>query len=581
MTNESDLDLDLDLDAWRDRVLSRVLRIVVVVAAVAALGGIALSIRERVYAIAVFDALAWIGLLAISRGRMAYRLRALAMVGLNFIVGVVILGVLGPSGAGHLWLIGAPITAALLLGRRGFVAALAASELTLVGFGLAAWAFNPWPAFPAGLLWWILVTASVAFVSLLVGLPTLELLDGLEASLGVRARARDLARKREREQSALRAQFELLFAESPAALMLVDPSGMVVRRNVQAQRLFGFGERESAPLEALLGPQALAAAGKLCEDSSREQPTDRPSAPAFDETIEGRSLSGRTLMVATRITAIRLEDRTHALVGAVDVSERVAAQTALQHALGEKVTLLQEVHHRVKNNLQVVSSLLGLQADRGTSREAREALIESTHRVRTMALIHQQLYAGESFSRIEFGAYARTLVSELCAALDPNARITFELAPVELVLANALPCGLILNELVTNSLKHGRSPDGLCRITVSVQQVDGRLALEVRDEGAGLSSPWREVKRRSLGGSIIDALVRQLRATLEVDSSPAGARFRLSASTEPDEGPRLSRPATLPEARAAAPSVRGEAPPASAQDERPHDGTDRAASKTL
>ena len=125
------------------------------------------------------------------------------------------------------------------------------------------------------------------------------------------------------------------------------------------------------------------------------------------------------------------------------------------------------------------------------------------------------------------------------AALDPNARVTLEFERVELMLANALPCGLILNELVSNTLKHGRSEDGVCRIHVIVGPHEAGFVLEVRDQGAGLPAPWREMTRRSLGGNIIAALVRQLRATLHVDAGPeGGARFRLVVPMEPEEGPR-------------------------------------------
>jgi two-component sensor histidine kinase len=574
MTPESDL--DLDLDAWRARVLARILRVVVAFAGLAALGGIALSIKTGVYFVAVFDACAWLAMLTVWRAEMTYRVRAGSLVGLTFLVGVVILAVLGPAGAGHLWLIGAPISAALLLGRRGFITSLTASGVAILAFAVVARWLNPWPRSPVDLLWWILVACSIASVALLVGLPTLELLDGIERSLAVRARARDDAQRREREQTALRTQFELLFAESPAALMLVDPAGIIVRHNVLAQRLFELEPSTDVSIERLLGPQARAAAARVCESTAD---VERPSVPAYDETIEGRSASDRPLTVAVRISAIRIEGRTHALVGAVDVGERVAAQHALQRALGEKVTLLQEVHHRVKNNLQIVSSLLGLQADRVPIPQAREALIESTHRVRTMALIHQQLYGGEDFSRVEFGSYARTLVEELRAALAPNARVTFELEPVELVLANALPCGLILNELVTNALKHGRSEDGVCRIAVSVRTDEGRLSLEVRDEGPGLSTPWRELKRRSLGGSIIDALVRQLRATFEAGTRPSGgARFRLRAPTDPDEpSPSVRTPARPAADRASREAIaHGESAP---RGEPSHDGSPRTASK--
>ncbi len=527
------LDLDLDLDAWRDRVLSRILRSVVVVAGIATAGGIALSLQHGMYGVAVFDAVAWLAMVGVWRGTLPYRARAFAIVAIVFLVGVVILGIVGPVGVGHLWLIGAPLTAALLSGRTAFFLWLTGAELALFAFALASRTLNPWPQAPVDGVWWILVMSSVASIALLVGLPMLELLRGLDETLAVRARARDLAQEREREEATLRAQFELLFAESPAALLLVDPSGAVVRHNVLAQQLFDLEAGEPAHLAALLGAQAQDAARRMQEAPALAD------VPAFDETLDGTSLSGRRVVAATRIRRIQIGEVMHVLVGAVDISERVAAQQALQNALAEKVTLLQEVHHRVKNNLQIVSSLLGLQADAVGSPEARKVLLDSTYRIRTMALIHQQLYDGEHFTRIDFDGYARVLLGELCAALDPNARVTLEFERVELMLANALPCGLILNELVSNTLKHGRSEDGVCRIHVIVGPHEAGFVLEVRDQGAGLPAPWREMTRRSLGGNIIAALVRQLRATLHVDAGPeGGARFRLVVPMEPEEVPR-------------------------------------------
>ncbi len=462
---------------------------------------------------------------------------------LLFAVGVVVLGVIGPTSAGHIWLTSAPITAALLSGRRAFLAWLAASEAALLAFSAVTAFTHPWAGVPVGGLWWALLVFSVASVSLLVALPTLELLDGLDQSLGVRAEARALAERRERDEATLRAQFELLFTQSPAALLVVDADGMVVRHNVLATRLFALDV--PVRLADLLDADAVAAAARICADDGVDRPdwseadrwdADRSGltdAPAFDGTVAGRTARGQAVTVAARIGAIRLGGRVHALVGAVDIGERVAAEEALQAAFVEKVTLLQEVHHRVKNNLQIVSSLLGLQADRVSSVEAQQALLESARRIRTMALIHQQLYSGDTFARIEFGGYARTLVGELVAALAPGARVTLNLEPVDLALASALPCGLIVNEIVTNALKHGRAADSACVLTVVVSPGEGGVVVEVRDEGPGLSAPWRELERRSLGGRIISALVRQLRATLTVDANPGGgARFRLVAPIE-------------------------------------------------
>ena len=194
---------------------------------------------------------------------------------------------------------------------------------------------------------------------------------------------------------------------------------------------------------------------------------------------------------------------------------------ALRNALTEKELLLKEVHHRVKNNLQIISSLLNIQRDQSQSLESREHLEESASRVRAMALIHQQLYASSSLARVDFNEYARALATQLRALLSPQAQFLFDGSSVELPVDTAVPCGLILNELVTNALKYGVSADGSCKVHVEVGQHDDFLLLVVKDEGPGLATDATPTSPTTLGFQLIQGLSRQIRATCELGSIDA------------------------------------------------------------
>ncbi len=229
------------------------------------------------------------------------------------------------------------------------------------------------------------------------------------------------------------------------------------------------------------------------------------------------------------------------LVTLVDITDRWqmdqrqrASQEALTHSLREKETLLKEIHHRVKNNLQIISSMLALQSDQMPGEAARALLQESVQRVLSMALIHQQLYGMESLSRIEFGAYARSLSDSLCAALAPEMRVRVAATPVALTVDVAVPLALILNELVTNAIKYGRRPadraEGRigddCDVLIEVRRDDGHVVISVADAGPGLPGGVDPATSSTLGLQIVRSLARQLRGALAVDVD-RGTRFEV------------------------------------------------------
>jgi two-component sensor histidine kinase len=212
-------------------------------------------------------------------------------------------------------------------------------------------------------------------------------------------------------------------------------------------------------------------------------------------------------------------DERTVLVCAQDITELKHAIRQAEAALAEKTVLFKELHHRVKNNLAVVSSLLRMKADIAPSDEVRRALEASHRRVHSMALIHEQLSEHDRLDRIIFSEYAHQLVEHLRHAVaDEPARISIvtDLDPIELGIEQAVPCGLILNELLTNAFKYAFPGRNHGRILVSFhEQVPGTLELTVEDNGIGLSPELRSGRETSLGLRIVGILTNQLDGVLE------------------------------------------------------------------
>ncbi len=210
----------------------------------------------------------------------------------------------------------------------------------------------------------------------------------------------------------------------------------------------------------------------------------------------------------------------------------------LRASLDEKVVLLKEIHHRVKNNLQVISSLVSLQAEELQDAVSRTIFQELTHRVRSMALVHEKLYQSTDLARVEFAEYTRSLLNYLWRAYGSEAsgiRLNLDLEPVSLSVNTAVPFGLILNELVINALKHAFHGRSGGEVVVSLRGgAPGRVCLGVRDNGTGLPAgfDWRQT--RSLGLRLVQMLAGQLHAAVEV-SGDGGTEFKIAFEVQEPE----------------------------------------------
>lgn len=214
-----------------------------------------------------------------------------------------------------------------------------------------------------------------------------------------------------------------------------------------------------------------------------------------------------------------------------DITDRKEIENSVRLALKEKEILLQEVHHRVKNNLQVISSLMNLQRSFVTDPSLVQVLDESQARIATMSYIHESLYRNKDFSSISFAEYLKRLSTNLInsyATPDNQVELNPVLDDVYIPLDQAIPCGLIVNELVSNVLKYaykGSGEKGL--MTLRVQEVDGFVEIEVSDEGRGLPVDFDFEKVDSLGIYLVQALTEQLGAEIKIESTKEGRKGTL------------------------------------------------------
>lgn len=217
-----------------------------------------------------------------------------------------------------------------------------------------------------------------------------------------------------------------------------------------------------------------------------------------------------------------------------ELAERTRAEAQVQESLKEKELLLKEVHHRVKNNLQVIVSLINLQTAQLTDEKSLLALRESQNRVRSMALVHEKLYQSASLANINFREYLRQLTSALFHSYQVDASqvaLVLEVDEVVLDVDQAVPCGLIVNELVSNALKHGfpQKRTGAVQLTLHTRP-DGQIELSVADNGVGIpgEKDWRQTE--SLGMQLIQSLVKQIGGSIELERLLPGTRFTLKFS---------------------------------------------------
>ena len=339
--------------------------------------------------------------------------------------------------------------------------------------------------------------------------------------IGVSKIARDITASKQAEKHLAAAVKELkdlkVALDEHSIVAITDAQGKISYVNDKFCAISKFAREE------LLGQDhRIINSGHHPKEFIRELWTTIGQGRTWKGDIKNRAKDGSLYWVATTIVPfLRPDGKPYQYVAIrTDITDNKHAEEQILASLREKEVMLREIHHRVKNNLQIVSSLLRLQARGLKHPETVADFEESCTRVQAMALVHEMLYATNSFSALDFATYVHSLTDNLLRAngTDPAVvRLHLDMARVHLDINQAIPCALILNELVSNSLKYafpnGRSGEIRLRLWCDP---DGTTHMAVGDNGVGLPAELSPDRTESLGLQLVDSLVRQLRGTLEI-----------------------------------------------------------------
>ena len=322
-------------------------------------------------------------------------------------------------------------------------------------------------------------------------------------------------------------------------LYTLDRQGRLTFLNPAAEQLLGWNAAE------LLGqPMHDVIHGRHLDD--------RPLPPAecrilavlrSGGTVQGEEVftrrDGSTFPVTFTSSPIVTEGEVlGAVIAFQDFTAHKQAEEALKASLREKEVLLKEIHHRVKNNLQIISSLLSLQAGYSETTDHRAMFEDSQHRIQSMALIHEHLYQASDLARIDFGSYVQRLATELLRSyqhLASQVTLSTDTTEVFLGIDQAIPSGLVMNELVTNSLKHGFPDARPGHIHVALRASPREVTLVVQDTGVGLPAGIDIRATESLGFQLVWALTEQIGGTLTVEQH-GGTSVRLTFPATGESG---------------------------------------------
>lgn len=357
------------------------------------------------------------------------------------------------------------------------------------------------------------------------------------------------------EQTRSIEQFRQVIEAAPTGMLMIDAEGKIVLVNSQIEKLFGYPRQElTGQSVEMLVPSRYRRGHAIYRRDHFGSPRARPMGMGRD--LFALRQDGAEIPIEIGLNPLHTSQGEFVLSSVIDITERkrteqekselllqlqtlnaqleqrVAQRTSdLSTALKEREVLLQEIHHRVKNNLQVISSLINVQLSSLTDRSNAQALEDCRARVAAIALIHEKLYQSRDYAQVPFSEYARSLVRSVFATSDlRNSTIKLDLAIDELSLSveAAVPCGLILNELVTNALKHAFKNRASGTIAVWLRIVDSdQVRLTVKDDGVGFDKKLDLGRPTSLGMQLVTIFAEQLDARLDM-SGDGGAAFELT-----------------------------------------------------
>ena len=318
--------------------------------------------------------------------------------------------------------------------------------------------------------------------------------------------------------------YRTIFENTGTAISLIEEDMTISRVNSEAERIIGFSKEEiegkkkwtefvvKEDLKRIKGYYAL-----------RNDPVAHPTE--YETKVRDKAGNIKDILV----TIVNIPGTQKQLASILDITKRKIADNKIKSSLKEKNNLLQEIHHRVKNNMQIISSLLNLQIKYVDEEEAVNVLKESQNRVKSMAMIHEKLYMSDDIAHINFDDYIQSLVKNLFYSYNvenTNIKPILEVEKVTLNMETAVPCGLIISELVSNSLKYAFPNEKKGEILVSLKTVDDKYELIIRENGIGLPEELDFNNLETLGLLLVNNLTEQIDGELTINRSP-GTEFKI------------------------------------------------------
>lgn len=310
-----------------------------------------------------------------------------------------------------------------------------------------------------------------------------------------------------------------LFQNAPVGIAMIDDENIVLDVNRSFEEIFRYSAEQAKGknIDDLITPEEYKVEQ---EDLFREQRKGGQDSFQY-ESVRLNSEGGEVPVLIGLVPIVVSDTSTISYLIYVDITERKSNLEKVQQSLKEKRILLQEIHHRVKNNLAIVSSFLQLQKFNTDDEQLQKILSDSEMRIQTMALIHEQLYDTESLSEINLEKYIRSLIDSVKNIHDPEERITFNLScdDVALNINQAVPCAMIVNELISNSFEHAFNESEKGEIGIRITDDNNTIKILVQDNGCGLPSGFNPDNTSTLGYTIINTLVQQLEAGIDIESN--------------------------------------------------------------
>ncbi len=365
----------------------------------------------------------------------------------------------------------------------------------------------------AALIW------GVGIIVVLVILRQVIFLNDLKRAQIILKRNKEVISKRKEQLDFITSNMLDIIIES-------DANGVLKYVSPSTQQLLGYHPQELVghSLYELIHPDDREKVRQIIEKSSNA--TEGLRVESRLKTAEGKYIwietTGKPVVDENGFRGFIYSGR--------DITEQKKSAEYIKKSLEEKEALLREIHHRVNNNLQVISSLLSLQSDNVRDPRDHELFVESQNRVRTMAMIHEKLYQSDKFNSINFRDYLKTLINRLIYDYSQdmgNIDLDLDIENVELNIETSVPCGLIINELVSNSLKHAFPQGRNGKIIVKFHKIKDKYVLMVGDNGIGSLKKSVLESSKKLGFNLVKSLIKQLDASLEILESE-GTLYRIT-----------------------------------------------------